>query len=98
MEFLSHEHWKNPSRCFCQLPSEELKKWAIKRYCEHHSTMELLSSTSDPYEREQISAVALLDVDHQTMLQIMGGVDKPEHHIIHCLENLRKFVDSQCRE
>ena len=59
--------------------------------------MELLSSTDVPAEREMVSAVALLDVDRETMLKMMGGVDMPEHHIIHCLENLRGIVDAQCR-
>jgi hypothetical protein len=98
MDFLSHENWTSPEHCFCQLPSEELKKWAAKRFCEHISTMDLLSSTDDSAEREMISAVALLDVDQETMLKMMGDVDMPEHHIIHCLENLRDTIDAQCRE
>ena len=96
MEFLSHDHWRSPTRCFCQFPSEELKKWARKRFCEHHSTIELLSSTDDVHEREMISAVALLDVDEATMLKMMGDVDMPEHHIIHCLQNLKGMVDAEC--
>ena len=97
MEFLEHDHWESPTRCFCQFPSEDLKKWAYKRFCEHRSTIELLSSTDDPHEREMISAVALLDVDEEMMLKMMDKVDMPEHHIIHCLKNLRGMVDAQCR-
>lgn len=41
-----------------------------------------------------ISAVALLDVDKETMLKMMGDVDMLEHHIIHCLGNLRGIVDA----
>jgi hypothetical protein len=96
MEFLSHDGWHDPKRCFCQFLFEELKKWARKRYCERRSTVDLLSSTNDPKEREIISAVALLDVDEQTMLKMMGGVDKPEHHILHCLGHLRGVIEKEC--
>jgi len=52
----------HPKQCFCHVPKEELKKWAVKRYCDHSSTMELLASTRDPHEKEIISIIALLDV------------------------------------
>ncbi len=35
---------------------------------------------------------ALLDVDEQSMLQLMGDVGKPEHHIIHCRENVKRML------
>lgn len=97
MEIQLHEGWMNPKQCFCHFQIDDLKKWARKRYCEHYSTVELLSLTEDSHEREIISAVALLDVDEQTMLKMMGDVNMPEHHILHCLAHLRKIVDEECR-
>lgn len=87
------ENTVHPKHCFCHIPKEELKKWAMKRYRDHYSTVELINSTDDPYEREVISIVALLDADEQTMLDMMGDVDKPGHHIIHCRENVRAIVN-----
>jgi len=43
-------------------------------------------------EREIISIVALLDVDDKTLCKMMGDVNLPEHHIIHCRENVKKIV------
>lgn len=97
MEDHEHEHFKCPTHCFCQLSFEDLTKWARKKHCEGQSTIDLLCSTDDPHEREIISAVALLDVDEATMLKMMGDVDKPEHHIIHCMESLKKIVEKECR-
>ncbi len=96
MEILTHKNWIDPTHCFCNFPIEELKEWASKRYYEHHSTVELLSSTEDPNEREMICAVTLLDVDEQTVLRMMGDVDQPGQHILHCIEQLRKIVDEEC--
>ena len=89
---MSEEH-THPSHCFCQVPQEELQTWATRRFKEHHSTLELLKSTDDPHEKEVISIVALLDVDEETMLQMMGNVDKPEHHIVHCRANVKELLE-----
>jgi hypothetical protein len=81
-----------PHHCFCQIPNEELQPWVHKRYIEHRPTVELIHSTDDPHEKEIISIVALLDVDEKSMLEMMGDVDKPEHHIIHCRENVKHML------
>lgn len=87
-----HNQDIHPGHCFCQIPDNELRVWATKRYKEHHSTMELLMSTNDPHEKEVIGIVALLDVDEESMLQMMGDVDKPTHHIIHCRQHVKQML------
>jgi hypothetical protein len=82
-----------PTHCFCQIPDAELKVWATKRYKEKHSTMELLKSTDNPHDKEVIGIVALLDVDEDSMLEMMGGVDRPKHHIIHCRQNVKQMLE-----
>ena len=69
-----------------------MRPWMIKRFQEHHSTMELLRSTDDPHEKEIISIVALLDVDDYTVLEMMGDVALPQHHILHCRQNVKKML------
>ena len=82
----------HPTHCFCQVPEEELKPWVAKRYQEHVPTIQLLHSTEDPHEKEVISIVAMLDVDEETMLEMMGDVDQPDHHILHCRANVKKML------
>ena len=82
----------HPTQCFCEFPVEELRNWAQKRYREHISTMDLLRSTGNAHEKEVISAVALLDLDEGTMLSLMGDVNMPEHHLIHCRLQVREML------
>lgn len=87
-----HDELIHPTHCFCQIPEEELKPWVEKRYVEHRQTIELLRSTDNPHEKEIISIVAMLDVDEEAMLNMMGSVDRPDHHIIHCRENVKQML------
>lgn len=82
----------HPRHCFCEIPDAELRPWVEKRYREQIPTVELIHATDDPREKEIISIVALLDVDEESMLQLMGDVNKPEHHIIHCRENVKHML------
>jgi hypothetical protein len=50
MEKLDLTQIIRPKQCFCHVPAAELKKWAIKRYCEQHSTLGLLVSTDGPHD------------------------------------------------
>ncbi len=88
MNPMPHNDIVHPTHCFCQVSMDDLTKWAVKRYYENVSTTDLLKSTDDPYEKEVISIVSLLDIDDKTMFALMGDVNKPEHHIIHCRENV----------
>ncbi len=81
-----------PHHCFCEIPDDELRPWVDKRYRENRPTIELIHSTDVPRQKEIISIVALLDVDEQSMLKLMGDVNKPEHHIIHCRENVKHML------
>ena len=92
------DHTVNPEHCFCQIPQKDLQKWADKRYHEDYSTIELLDTTSDPYEKEVISIVALLDADEETLVKSMGKVDKPEHHVIECRRDVKNMLDGNYKE
>ncbi|NQU40795.1 MAG: hypothetical protein HQ523_12645 [Lentisphaerae bacterium] len=89
---LSESGFVDPTLCFCEVPPAAMRPWVEKRYIEHVSTMELLASTHDPHEKEIVSIVAMLDVDEGTLLGVMGGVDKPDQHIIQCREDVRKLL------
>ncbi len=57
--------------------------------------MDLLTlAGNNKYDREVISIVALLDVNENTMISMMGDVDKPEHHIIECRANVKQMVSA----
>jgi len=89
---LSESGFVDPMHCFCQVPDEEMRPWVEKRYVDHVSTMKLLQSTDDPHEKEVISIVSMLDVDEDTLLNTMGDVDMPDHHVIQCRENVRRML------
>jgi hypothetical protein len=89
---LSESGFVDPTHCFCQVSDEEMRPWVERRYVDHVPTMELLQSTDDPHQKEVISIVSMLDVDNDTLLNMMGDVDKPDHHIIHCRENVRRML------
>lgn len=86
-----------PKHCFCQIPENELEHWAHERYHNHHSTTELMNSTNDPHDREVIGIVALLDVPDDAMLEMMGDVNLPDHHIIHCRERVKKMIEENAQ-
>lgn len=87
-----HEDLTKPTHCFCQIPKKDLQHWFHKRYNEHHSTIYLLSHTDDPYEKEVISIVALLDLDDKIVTEMMGDVNKPEHHVLHCRKEIQSML------
>lgn len=83
------------SRCFCQIPLEELEKWFDKHYQQGIPTLELLASAVDAHEREVISIVAMFELEDASVLQLMGDVNLPEHHILHCREYFKEKLQ-QC--
>ncbi len=87
-----HSELIHPTHCFCQIADAELRPWVVKRYHENLSTVELINSTKDPHQKEIISIVAMLDLDDETMLAMMGNVDLPQHHIIHCWQNVKRML------
>ena len=83
------DHLQHPSRCFCQIPLQELKVWFERHYVQGIPTVELLGSAATAHEREVISIVALFELDDLVVLKLMGDVNLPEHHILHCREYFR---------
>jgi len=86
------EHLRHPKNCFCQIAEEELLFWAHKRYVENIPTLELLNSVHDDHQKKIISIVALLDADDKYLLEMMGDVNLPDHHVLHCREKLKKMI------
>jgi hypothetical protein len=86
------DHLPRPSKCFCQLDLDLLKKWSTQRYVQNRSTIELLSEAGDKKDREAISVVALLDVDDEQLLEMMGDVNRSDHHILHCRKMMKKML------
>lgn len=78
----------HPRHCFCQIAESELLFWAKRRYLEEIPTLDLLDSTGNHHEKEVITIVAMLDVDEATLQELMGDVEMPEHHILHCRDNI----------
>jgi hypothetical protein len=86
---------KHLKHCFCQIPLADLEKWFNKRYQQGIPTLELLAQAGSAYEREVITIVAMFELDDETALQLMGDVNLPEHHILHCREYFRHTLQ-QC--
>lgn len=95
---MNMKHLRHPTNCFCHIPIEDLKKWVLKRYKENIPTIELINLAQNEEEREIISVVALLDVDDATLLKMMGNVSLPEHHILHCRDNVKRIVAEMIEE
>ena len=98
ISMMNFKHLPHPTKCFCQIPPETLKKWIVERYIKNRSTIDLLGSVSDPLAKEAITAVALVDTDDSTLLEMMGDVDLPDHHILHCRENAKKLIEELKKE
>ena len=67
---MSENSFVHPKHCFCQVPDNKLKKWAIKRFKDNISTIELLNQTDSDEEKEIISIVSLLDVDKEKLIEM----------------------------
>ena len=89
---INFTHLPHPTKCFCQIPPEILRKWIIERYIKNRSTIDLLGSVTDMLAREAITVVALVDSDDEILLEIMGDVNLPDHHILHCREHAKKLI------
>ncbi|MDX8412251.1 MAG: hypothetical protein R8K46_10355, partial [Mariprofundaceae bacterium] len=83
-------HRPRPGHCFCQIPFDELEAMYRKRYVAGISTNDLLQAAKNAHEREVVCIVAMFELDDQAMAKMMGDVNLPEHHIIHCREQFRR--------
>ncbi len=81
------------TKCFCQIPVEKIEQWAKERYINKRATVDLLCSTTNAEDRHAITAVALLDVEESTLIKMMGDINMPDHHMLHCREKAKKIVD-----
>ncbi len=91
------DHLCHPQNCFCHIQIEKLEKWFNKHYVEGISTLELLDSTTDASEKEAICVIAMFELDEESMLEMMGNVNLPEHHIIHCREYFKKELERRLK-
>ncbi len=89
------EHLPHPKHCFCNIPMQLLRKWYIKRYVEDIPTLELMEMADTRLDKEAICAVASFDLDEKSLLQMMGDINLPEHHIIHCREKLQRELEAE---
>jgi hypothetical protein len=90
-------HLPHPKHCFCNIPIELLRKWYVKRHVEAIPTVELLEMAESEADKEAVCAVAMFDLDEDSMLEVMGDVNLPEHHIVHCRAEVQKQLsDEDC--
>lgn len=81
-----------PTRCYCQVPLENLRFWLARRVRGSKTTMDLLAEAETPEEREEIGIVALLDVDDATFVDVMSSVGLPTEHMLACRAELREIL------
>jgi hypothetical protein len=81
-----------PTRCFCQIPLRELKRWATLKFVEHASTMTLLGLAKDRREREAVAIVALLDVPDEDVIRMMTPLAQPNCHVLECRAHVRSWL------
>ncbi len=92
-------HLPHPKHCFCNIPMDLLRKWFVQRHIEAIPTVELLEMAGNDADREAICAVAMFDIDQESMLKMMGDISLPEHHIVHCRARVQQEleqVNSSC--
>jgi len=83
------DHLLHPKNCFCSISKDLLKKWFVKRYVEGIPTLELMNLADTESDKEAICVIAMFDLDEELMLEMMGDVNKPEHHIVHCRADVK---------
>jgi len=88
-------HLPHPKHCFCNIPMGLLIKWFIKRHIEAIPTVELLEIADSDADKEAICAVAMFDIDEDSMLELMGDVHLPEHHIVHCRAKVQEELKQE---
>ena len=87
-------HLSHPKHCFCQMSFELLAEYFYKRYVEGVSTLDLIAAAQTEEEKEVICVVATFEVDEHKLIEIMGDVNLPEHHILHCREAFRDKLEA----
>lgn len=72
------------------IPKSSLEKWAIKKYRERCSTMELMASAKNNHELTAIAIVALLEVEPAKRYQ--GMCEEEANYMKSCHNYLRTLV------
>lgn len=86
-------HMPHPKHCFCNISMDLLRKWFIKRHVEAIPTVQLLETAESEADKEAICAVAMFDIDRDSMLKIMGDVKLPDNHIVHCSAKVQQELE-----
>ncbi len=88
-------HLPHPKHCYCNISMELLRKWFVKRHIEAIPTVELLEMVDNYADKEAICAVATFDIDEESMLEMMGDINLPEHHIVHCRAKVQQELEQE---
>lgn len=72
------------------IPKSSLEKWAIKKYHQHCSTMELMAEAKNQHELTAIAIVALLEVD--PAIRYRGMSENEANYLKSCHHFLRTLV------
>ena len=80
----STAHIPHPKHCFCNISMDLLRKWFIRRHVEGVPTVQLLEMAESKVDKEAICAVAMFDIDKDSMLKIMANLNLPDNHIVRC--------------
>lgn len=82
----------NSGCCMSEIiPKASLEKWAVKKFREHRSTMELMALAKNNLERTTVAIVALLEVDPATRYQ--GMCEEETAYLKACHRYLNALVN-----
>ena len=76
------------------IPKRGLKKWAMKKFSEGYSTMELMASAQNDHDRSVISIVALMEVEPG--MRYCGMGDEEVQYLKSCHDYLRTLTKQPC--
>ena len=86
-------HSSHPHHCFCQVDFDLLTACFYKRYVQGISTLTLMELAASKEEKEIVCIVATFDVGEDKLFEMMGDVNLPDHHILHCREAFREKIE-----
>ncbi len=67
-----------PFQYFCRYDLDELCQLAYRKFVDHIPTVQLMQQAHDRHAREEVGIIALLDVDDDTVVQMMPGLTADE--------------------
>jgi hypothetical protein len=85
----------NPE-CLANFDFDRIADFAIKRFVDGFSTLELMKHARSEREKEEIALVSLLDVDDENIRKLALCCKHAEKcSAIYCREKLRRIVESE---